>query len=327
MQTGERPYQCGNCSQSFITKGHLQAHELTHSGEKPFVCEWQDCGKRYSRAGRLKIHERLHTGEKPFVCSYEGCEKSFREKGNLLNHERTHSGEADRAFLCDVEECGEQFVTADLLHGHIRDAHSGGFRCSDCNATFDKKTKLLAHKKQKHQDEEASEDLKLPLAKNNLGSSGLEESHEALKKRHKKAQFKFQVQVQVPQEETPNQEQQPGGFTSNRSYHFQPLYFAPLMRPDFYQTPKQLPDHKLPSLLSYTHQPRHDEADSIKLPLVQGEASLANTPASRPPFKPEPHHLPQIPFFQSFASPKPLHTKSAQSNYITNQFNNFSGAH
>jgi uncharacterized Zn-finger protein len=30
--TGERPFTCNICKNQFITKGHLQAHELTHTG-------------------------------------------------------------------------------------------------------------------------------------------------------------------------------------------------------------------------------------------------------------------------------------------------------
>jgi len=33
-----------------------------HSGDKPYVCEWQTCGKRFTRSDELQRHWRTHTG-------------------------------------------------------------------------------------------------------------------------------------------------------------------------------------------------------------------------------------------------------------------------
>ena len=93
--TGERPFvwQFEDCGKGFITKGHLKTHLLIHSGEKPFAWNFPGWNKQYSRSGRLKIHMRTHTGEKPYVWSFSGWSKSFTEKGNLKTHMRIHSGQ------------------------------------------------------------------------------------------------------------------------------------------------------------------------------------------------------------------------------------------
>ncbi|KAM4709903.1 zinc finger protein 367 [Discoglossus pictus] len=69
--------RCNICNRVFPREKSLQAHKRTHTGERPYLCDFPDCGKAFVQSGQLKTHQRLHTGEKPFVCSENGCSSRF----------------------------------------------------------------------------------------------------------------------------------------------------------------------------------------------------------------------------------------------------------
>ncbi|XP_078477339.1 uncharacterized protein LOC144738216 [Lampetra planeri] len=110
--TGEKPFKCTVCEKAFSWSSYLQTHQRTHTGEKPFKCSV--CGKAFAKSSILKSHQRTHTGEKPFKCTV--CEKAFAKSSILKSQQRTHTGE--KPFKCTM--CGKVFAKSSNLKKHQR---------------------------------------------------------------------------------------------------------------------------------------------------------------------------------------------------------------
>ncbi|XP_057687645.1 zinc finger protein 367 [Corythoichthys intestinalis] len=82
-ETSSSRIRCNICNRVFPREKSLQAHKRTHTGERPYLCDYPNCSKAFVQSGQLKTHQRLHTGEKPFVCSEKGC-------GNRFTHANRH---------------------------------------------------------------------------------------------------------------------------------------------------------------------------------------------------------------------------------------------
>ncbi|KAG7481152.1 hypothetical protein MATL_G00063970 [Megalops atlanticus] len=91
--------RCNICNRVFPREKSLQAHKRTHTGERPYLCDYPDCGKAFVQSGQLKTHQRLHTGEKPFVCTEKGC-------GSRFTHANRHCPKHPYARLKREEPSG-----------------------------------------------------------------------------------------------------------------------------------------------------------------------------------------------------------------------------
>ncbi|XP_055592821.1 Krueppel homolog 1-like [Uranotaenia lowii] len=69
--------KCRYCNRVFPREKSLQAHLRTHTGERPYQCDYPGCSRAFTQSGQLKTHQRLHTGERPFICSAANCMMRF----------------------------------------------------------------------------------------------------------------------------------------------------------------------------------------------------------------------------------------------------------
>ena len=151
--SNERPFVCDyeNCAKAFKTSTDFARHVRTHTGERPYACTFPDCGRRFKTSAQCYTHARQHEKDpKPaFVCAEEGCQKAFSTRGNLTAHARVHSGE--RPFVCRYEGCGKSYAEHSSLYRHHA-THEGAkkYRCGICGKSYGQSSTLRAHERTKH---------------------------------------------------------------------------------------------------------------------------------------------------------------------------------
>ncbi|GFY66232.1 hypothetical protein TNIN_287771 [Trichonephila inaurata madagascariensis] len=80
---GKKQFSCQICEKSFVYKGNLEKHQVTHISEKPPSCP--ECGKTFELKKTLQQHLRRHTGRNLHKC--DKCEKTF-----LSQNKHKHPG-------------------------------------------------------------------------------------------------------------------------------------------------------------------------------------------------------------------------------------------
>ena len=85
---------CSQCASEFTSIHDLCVHlRKAHFVLQPFQCQELGCRRFVTTKAVLDAHMLTHTGEKPFPCTFLGCGASFTQKSNMIRHARTHGNE------------------------------------------------------------------------------------------------------------------------------------------------------------------------------------------------------------------------------------------
>ena len=52
---GEKPYECEYCDKAFNNPSSLRSHVLSHSEDRPYICDHEACGKAFNNPGSLRL--------------------------------------------------------------------------------------------------------------------------------------------------------------------------------------------------------------------------------------------------------------------------------
>ncbi|CAH2083767.1 unnamed protein product [Euphydryas editha] len=107
-----RTFQCPICCKPSKNRVGLEQHiRAVHKG-RPNNRMCHHCGKGFPTKVQLESHIRTHTGERPFMCEY--CPTTFSQQSNLYKHHRqVHLNIKSKKYICkkrkvDGNQCSEQ---------------------------------------------------------------------------------------------------------------------------------------------------------------------------------------------------------------------------
>ncbi|UYV65725.1 hypothetical protein LAZ67_3005242 [Cordylochernes scorpioides] len=117
---------CKYCDYQTQNMGLLIVHEMTHTGEKEFRCDWKGCNYRSNQKYCVKQHKFTHTKEKPFSC--EHCNYTSALKVYMKIHVQKH---ISKPYICD--KCNFETSYCNSLKRDKRYKHTDpALKCKLC---------------------------------------------------------------------------------------------------------------------------------------------------------------------------------------------------
>lgn len=134
---------CSICNRKLATERALKTHLTTHTGNKPYKCS--ECNETFINKVVLDRHMRFH-GQMPKLFRCEYCFKQLSTDTSLKSHvQRLHKN----TVQCEL--CKLEFPNRDYLKDHFQSSHEPSV-CGICGKSFSLPRYLKMHEKLHYDD-------------------------------------------------------------------------------------------------------------------------------------------------------------------------------
>lgn len=130
---------CVICQKEFSSQHDFVVHRRRHTGERPFQCS--RCLESFASASALLLHRNsMHHSRSLFRCTF--CGRTFSE-GDAYSR---HLGRHRRKGLCFRCSCSRLFRDEQEIRAHLAVHASGsGHKCPRCRRVYESLQALGAH--------------------------------------------------------------------------------------------------------------------------------------------------------------------------------------
>ena len=135
-------FLCQICGRSFPHKQTLDHHIFSHTGERPYRCDFENCNRAFISASKARVHRNaVHFNIRRYECI--DCQISFKQKAALNVHKHfKHSPSSQK--ICPT--CGEFIAQKSDLNFHIKAHYDPSILiCKICSKEFKLRSTLNKH--------------------------------------------------------------------------------------------------------------------------------------------------------------------------------------